>query len=84
MLVCLFVIKECVLLQACMVALYGRVGTQVGHCRVDVQCRTRILHVHLMEKCIREELNTSLIFVICKVYFKYVVDVLLIWQYIRV
>ena len=59
MLVCLFVIKECVLLQACMVALYGRVGTQVGHCRVDVQCRTRILHVHLMEKCINEELNTK-------------------------
>ena len=70
MFVCLFVIKDCVLLQACMVALYGRVGTQVGHCRVDVQCRTRILHVHLMEKCIREELNTLytlLMFVICKV-----------------
>ena len=53
MLVCLFVINECVLLQACMVALYGRVGTQVGHCRVDVQCRTRILHVHLMHLCQR-------------------------------
>jgi hypothetical protein len=33
-----------------MVAPYGSAGTQLGHCTVQVQCRTRILRVHLMDK----------------------------------
>ena len=45
-----FVRMDCALLQKCLVAPYGSAGTQLSHCTVRVQCRTRISHVHLMEK----------------------------------
>ena len=45
-----FVRMNCALLQKCLVAPYGSAGTQLSHCTVRVQCRTRISHVHLMQK----------------------------------